>query len=75
MNSTITTEFYSDKNGDVAIELIGAAGKSIYKDYQYAVRGFNKVTFAKSAKAPAGELLVRISNSTGASTRLVTKNQ
>lgn len=75
LNSTITTEFYSDKNGDVAIELIGAAGKSIYKDYQYAVRGFNKVTFAKSAKTPAGELLVRISNSTGASTRLVTKNQ
>ncbi len=74
-NSTVTTEFYSDKNGNVAIELIGATGKSVYKDYQYAVRGFNKVTFIKSPSTLKEDLLMRISNSTGASTRLVTKNQ
>ncbi|MBL0103345.1 MAG: T9SS type A sorting domain-containing protein [Bacteroidetes bacterium] len=72
-HSLFTAEYYSDKNGDVAVELIDSNGKAVFKKYQYAVQGHNTFTFDEGSNLSAGEYMVRISNTKGVSKMKIVK--
>lgn len=72
-NSIFTTEYYAEANGDVAVEILNSNGQSVYKNYQYAVKGYNTFTFDKGSSLPEGRYTVRVSNSNGAARKFITK--
>ncbi len=72
-NSMVTAEYYSEANGDVAVEILSKEGKSIFKTYQYALKGYNTFTYSKGSTLAPGEYMIRLSNSNGATREFITK--
>lgn len=72
-NSMVTAEFYAENNGDVAIEILTTSGKTIFKTYQYALKGYNTFTYNKGSSLESGEYMIRLSNSNGAARKFITK--
>ena len=72
-NSMVTAEYYAESNGDVAVEILSKDGKSIFKTYQYALKGYNTFTFNKGSTLSPGDYMIRLSNSDGATREFITK--
>ena len=72
-NSMVTAEYYAESNGDVAIEILSKEGKSIFKTYQYSLKGYNTFTYNKGSSLKPGEYMIRLSNSNGATRQFITK--
>lgn len=61
-NSNVVTEYFSKRNGDVSIAIHSAGGKQLFKENQYALRGFNKFTCQKWSSLPLGNYVISVSN-------------
>lgn len=73
-NSMVTAEYYAETNGDVAVEILTTDGKTMYKTYQYALKGYNTFTFNKGSSLKPGDYMIRLSNANGATRKFITKS-
>ncbi len=72
-NPNVLTEYFSKRNENVSIEIYSESGKQLFKENQYALRGFNQFTYDKWSSLPTGNYVVSVTNPDGIVRKKFTK--
>lgn len=65
--------YYTNRTGDVSIEIFNIEGKVLYKAYQLSTEGMNQFTFTDGTRLLEKEYILRISHSGGAAVKRLIK--
>lgn len=72
-SNEFSADYYTDRNGDVSIEIIDMQGRVHYKGYQSSVEGKNEFSFTDGSRLDNGQYLLRISHSAGVAVSKIIK--